>query len=711
MSRGGRAGPGAGPGRGIAIIGMSCLFPGAPNLDAYWRNILGKVDAVTDPPPEACEAACTSIPTPSKRDRVYCKRGGYLGALATFDPLAHGIPPVAVGGEPDQWLALQLARDALADAGCLRLDEAVRAADGGDPREGDLPQRRQRDRRPARAGRRVRPWRSCRDLHPEHTEEELEALRRELKRALPPFGPETVPGLIPNVIVGRIANRLDLMGPTYTVDAACASSLVAVQHGDAGPASTATATWRSPAARRSGCPMPTLSIFCQLGALSRRQQIRPFDKDADGTLLGEGIGMVVLKRLDDAERDGDRIYAVIRGVGVASDGRGRQRHGAPRRGGGAGAAPGLRRGRRSPRTVGLIEAHGTGTPVGDVAEVAGADPGLRRRATGELPRCALGSVKSMISHTMPAAGVAGIIKVALALHHKVLPPTLQLRRAEPEAGAGEDAVLHQHRDPALDPRRREPRRAGRERLRVRRDQRPRRPRGIHPVAGDRAAGSRGRRATARRPRPGSCRTGTARSASSGPNRPANLLEEARPAGPSSWRRADAPGHPARGPRLHAQPGPDRLGSGLPMPAGPGRHARRPTSGRSSIGPPSGWPRPTAARSATSRASTTPPSPWARRRKLAFLFPGEGAQYPNMLADLCLHFPEVRECFDQIDRVYFGHPRGYCPATTSSPGPRAAAERRAASTAPLGDRRGRRGGAHGQPGDAHRPEAARALRPT
>ena len=151
---------------------------------------------------------------------------------------------------------------------------------------------------------------------------------------LPPLGPETVPGLIPNIIVGRIANRLDLMGPAYTVDAACASSLVAVQlavrdllTGDCDLAlAGGSQVWM---------PVPTLNLFCQLGALSRQQQLRPFDRDADGTLLGEGIGMVVLKRLADAERDGDRIYAVIRGVGVASDGRGDGRHGAARRGRGA----------------------------------------------------------------------------------------------------------------------------------------------------------------------------------------------------------------------------------------------------------------------------------------------------------------------------------------------------------------------------------------
>src|SRR5262249_37902403 len=102
----------------IAIIGMACLFPGAKDLDAYWHNILGKVDAVSDPPPEAWAPEVFYDPDSTANDRTYCKRGGFLGPLAWFDPLEHGIIPVAVqGGEPDQWLALDVARAALADAG------------------------------------------------------------------------------------------------------------------------------------------------------------------------------------------------------------------------------------------------------------------------------------------------------------------------------------------------------------------------------------------------------------------------------------------------------------------------------------------------------------------------------------------------------------------------------------------------------------------
>jgi acyl transferase domain-containing protein len=213
----------------VAITGMACLFPGAADVDAYWSNILGKVDATSDPPPESWDPDVYYDPEFADTDRTYCKRGGYLGSLATFDPLAYGIPPVAVGGEPDQWLALKVAYDALADAGATELPDEVRARTAIILGKGTY----------LNGGNAIAVQRGLvigqtieliRRLHPEHTEAELAELREELQQQLPPLGPETVPGLIPNIIVGRIANRLDLMGPAYTVDAACASSLVAVRH-------------------------------------------------------------------------------------------------------------------------------------------------------------------------------------------------------------------------------------------------------------------------------------------------------------------------------------------------------------------------------------------------------------------------------------------------------------------------------------------------
>src|SRR5262249_16242557 len=128
------------------------------------------------------------------------------------------------------------------------------------------------------------------------------------------------PALIGNIIAGRIANRLDFMGPSFTVDAACASALVAIEIGVRDLLSRKCDLVLAGGANVNA-PLPTMSLFCHLGALSRHDKIRPFDKSADGTILGEGLGMIVLKRLSDAERDGNRIYAVIKGVGLASDGR------------------------------------------------------------------------------------------------------------------------------------------------------------------------------------------------------------------------------------------------------------------------------------------------------------------------------------------------------------------------------------------------------
>src|SRR5205085_6571573 len=165
-------------------------------------------------------------------------------------------------------------------------------------------------------------------------------------------------------------------------------------------------------------------------------EARTFDASADGIAISEGIVMMVLKRLADAERDGDRVYAVIRGVGASSDGKAKGLT-APRAEGQvlalqrAYAKAGI-----SPTTVGLFEAHGTGTVVGDRTEALALSTFLDR--AGAAPQsAAIGSVKSMIGHTKASAGVAGIAKVALALYHKVLPPTLGVTQPNPKARFGE----------------------------------------------------------------------------------------------------------------------------------------------------------------------------------------------------------------------------------------------------------------------------------
>ncbi|WP_309236097.1 polyketide synthase, partial [Amycolatopsis sp. SID8362] len=384
--------------RDIAVIGMACAFPGAPDLEAFWSNVLRGEDAVTEVPPERWDPEVYFGQSTSKW-------GGFLPPVAV-DPLDFGIPPSAMGSiDPAQLVSLETARRALEDAGYAHRDfdrertSVVFGAEAG----GDL----------ANAG----TLRSLLDGY-------LDEVPSELLAQLPEPTEDTFPGTLANVISGRIANRLDLGGANYTVDAACGSSLAALD--------LAAKELRAGTSELVLCGAVDLHngihdylMFTSAGALSPTGRCRPFDAAADGIALGEGVACLVLKRLADAERDGDRIYAVVKGVGAASDGKALGLT-APRP---EGQYRALERAYRdagvSPVDVGLVEAHGTGTVVGDATELrtltgffadAGAAPGS----------CALGSVKSQIGHTKCTAGLAGLIKAALALWHEVVPPTLHL---------------------------------------------------------------------------------------------------------------------------------------------------------------------------------------------------------------------------------------------------------------------------------------------
>ena len=641
----------------IAVVGVACLFPGAGDVAAYWKNILGKVDAVTDPPPEAWDASLYYDPTVDENDRVYCKKGGYLGRLAHFDPLEHGIMPRAVqGGEPDQWLALRVAREALRDAGALdasafRDRAALILGKGTYANRGTLSVVQHALIVDYTLG-------LLKSIHPELTENDLRLIRGDLKRHLPRFDAETAPALIPNVTVGRIANRLDIMGPSYTVDAACASSLVAIDIAAKG-LRLGEYDVALVGGLQAATAQPVLGLFCQLKALSLTERIRPFDKDADGTILSEGIGMAVLKRRSQAERDGDRIYAFVKGTGVASDGRAVGVL-APRV---EGEELALQRAYRAahvePQTVGLIEAHGTGTLVGDAVEVEALTRvfGERTRA----PHCALGSVKSMIGHTMPAAGMAGFIKAVLSLYYKVLPPTLNVTEPSPRLGIERTPFYINtetrpwiHGDPV------HPRRAGVNSFGFG---------GINAhVVLEEAPG------TDQQPTLDTvwdsevCLfTGATRAevVSLGRRVAGVLARDPAPAladvaySLNMQRRAD--GGSSTTLSIVARSTEDlarKLDRALTRLADPGCRKIKDAGGIYFF-----------------------EEALAQSGKIAFVFPGEGAQYVNMLGDLCRHFPVVRECFDAMDRVLFNHPRGYrlsefvFPPPAFSDADRAAAERR------------------------------------
>jgi acyl transferase domain-containing protein/phosphopantetheinyl transferase (holo-ACP synthase) len=399
----------------IAIIGMSCLFPEAPNLETFWRNILAGVDAITEPLPE------WEADRYLQNDRIKTKFGGFLKDLYRFDPRDYGIMPTSVdGGEPDQFLALRMSAEALQDAGYL--DEAFDHRDTGIVLGHSTYMHRGQVSYIQHHIVLDQTMDMLRQARPDLDEEQLTAVRQAFEKQLPSKEADIAPGLVPNVMTGRIANRLNLKGPNYILDAACSSSLLAVN-----AAIDELRNGRSRMMLAGGVnatmPAEAFIMFSQLGALSARGKVRSFGNGSDGTLLGEGLGVVCLKRVDDALADGDTIYAVIKSVGQSSDGKG-QGLLAPSV---EGETLAIQRAYDGcdvdPSTVTLIEAHGTGIPLGDKTEITALKNIFGERIS-EQGSIAIGSVKSMISHCIPAAGIAGLIKTALALHHKVLPPTL-----------------------------------------------------------------------------------------------------------------------------------------------------------------------------------------------------------------------------------------------------------------------------------------------
>ena len=603
----------------IAIVGMGCVYPKARDKAAFWRNIVGKVDAVSEAPAD-WDGAQYLDPASEENDRVYTNRGGFLGDLARFDALRHGVMPNSVdGGEPDQFLALEIAADAVADA-----EFDARPVPG--------------DRVAVILGRGTyinRGFASVvqhgvmvdrvidilRTLHPETDDAEAAALKAELKASLPPFNSEMAAALVPNLVTGRISNRLDFRGANYIIDAACASSLVALDRGVADLRAGACDMALIGGVHAS-TPAPIYQIFCQLGALSRKGNIRPFSAEADGTLLAEGVGILCIKRLSDAEAAGDRIYALVRGVGVASDGKGMSIL-APRI---EGERLAIQRAYASaevaPDTVGLVEAHGTATSVGDATEIE-----ALKAEFGNMPQgCALGSVKSMIGHCLPASGSAGLIKAALSLHHRVLPPTL-IDTASPDLGLEETGFyLNTEARPWVHGRP-TPRRAGVNAFGFG---------GInaHAILEEYRGAPEPRAAVVR---PSELIALDARDVTEALARIEAVAKTVRDTADLTACAAALNEQCGKGPVRMAVVGasPDDILARLDQLKAALQKGR--------------------VRLRDRRGAYLSTDPLAKKGKVAFLFPGEGSQYRNMLAPLMLHFPQMREWFDIVDGAYADDP--------------------------------------------------------
>jgi len=419
--------------RAIAIVGVGAVLPDAPNATVFWENIKKGRYSISEVSPDRWDPALYYDPDHSAPDKTYSKIGGWVREHV-WDPITWRlpIPPrVAEAMDTSQKWGIACTRDALEDYGypkrALDLDRTaviLGNAMGGEKHYFTIL--------------RIYFPEYARELEESASFAALpEAVRRDITRELhdrmdahlPQVTEDTMPGELANCIAGRIANIFNLHGPNYVVDAACASAMAAISSAVEGLIEKDFDVAISGGIDRN-MGASTYIKFSKIGALSATGT-RPFAEGADGFVMGEGAAIFVLKRLADAESNGDKIYAVLRGMGGSSDGKGKgitapnpigQKLAVERAWHNAGL---------SPATVGLIEGHGTSTRVGDVVEVES-----MAKVLGDchVPTAsvALGSVKSNLGHLKGAAGAAGLLKTVFALRDKVLPPSVHCEHPNPD---------------------------------------------------------------------------------------------------------------------------------------------------------------------------------------------------------------------------------------------------------------------------------------
>ncbi|HKY63715.1 MAG TPA: SDR family NAD(P)-dependent oxidoreductase [bacterium] len=409
----------------IAVVGLSCIYPGSIDVERFFENLKRGKDLIGDIPRSHWLIEDFYDADPRAPEKVYAKKGGIIPEVA-FDYMKFGMPPnVLQSTDSGQLLALVAAKMLFDNAfgeEFHSLDrERVSVILGYSMAAPHLIELAVTQAIPL--------WvKAMKEAG--LSDEQIAKVNAGRLKYSPPMQENSFPGVLQNVVAGRIANRFDLHGTNCVIDAACASSLSAINlamrelwTGDSDLVVTG-------GVQTTSTPMVYM-CFCKTGALSFGGVSRPFDARCDGMMMGEGLGLVALRRLSDAERDGNKIYAVLRGLGTSSDGRGKSIY-APEP---EGQKRALRRCYQhagyGPETVGLVEAHGTGTRAGDAAELKALSEVFSESGRADPGWCAIGSVKSQIGHTAGAAGAASLIKAILALHHKVLPPTINVEEPTP----------------------------------------------------------------------------------------------------------------------------------------------------------------------------------------------------------------------------------------------------------------------------------------
>ncbi|MHA1557366.1 MAG: beta-ketoacyl synthase N-terminal-like domain-containing protein, partial [Candidatus Heimdallarchaeota archaeon] len=400
-------------GEGVAIVGLGGVFPDALNIDKYWKNIVSGHYSIKEIPKERWSDALSLYydPDPLVPDKTYAKVAATIDDFV-FNSLEFKIPPkVALRMDRVQQFALVAAKEALIDANLLDKDNTKTAVIIGNSMGGSIRVDYNRRIHMPETYRDIERCASFNEIGEDVWTKVKEEFKAIYEEELVSINEDSMPGELSNVIAGRVANVFNLRGKNMTCDAACASSLAALNISVKGLLDNEYDV-----------------KFAKIGAISAEGSY-PFDERANGFVMGEGAGFVVLKRLSDAERDGDKIYAVIRGLGAASDGKGKgitapnpigQKLAIQRAFDQAGV---------SFPDIQLIEAHGTATGVGDVVEMAV----LNEMAEGTTKSSiVISSVKSQIGHLKSAAGIASTIKTVLALYHKKLPPTANFKYPNPK---------------------------------------------------------------------------------------------------------------------------------------------------------------------------------------------------------------------------------------------------------------------------------------
>jgi acyl transferase domain-containing protein/NADPH:quinone reductase-like Zn-dependent oxidoreductase/acyl carrier protein len=380
----------------IAIVGIGCRFPGARDTRSFWGMLENGIDAIVDIPADRFDAAAFYDPHPGAPGKMSYRWGGFVDDIEGFDAAFFGISPrEAASIDPQQRLLLEVAWEAVEDAG----EVAARLAGSGTG---------------------VFVGETSND----YGENVLAGVGTDIDSLY------TVSGLGRSMSSGRVSYALDLRGPSVTVDAACAASLLAVHLACQSIWGGECAMALAGGANIVLSPVSAIG-FSQAGMAARDGRCKAFAAGGDGFVRSDGAGMVVLKPLAAALADGNPVYAVIRGSGASNDGRGSGLLMMPSE---AGQERALRAAYRmagvDPALVRYVEAHGTGTVAGDPVEVA-ALTAVLGPGRGEGQGCLIGSVKSNIGHTEGAAGVAGLIKAVLSIHFRSVPASLHSKELNP----------------------------------------------------------------------------------------------------------------------------------------------------------------------------------------------------------------------------------------------------------------------------------------